>query len=1144
MSIFSLVKKLIARINDPNRNLYERLFVLMTIISDIAVSIALIADLITGENIYEIILLTATIIIVPIITFTCLYKDRIQVAIRLIIISLVFVVLPGIFFFGGGVEGGAALWIIFAFLYVGLVISGVWRIVMMTLLFILALVCYLVDYFHPELIHGHSRSMFYVDSFLSLILVSLVCFVMVMFQNRVFKQENRRAKKAAERAEELNRSQNRFFSSMSHEIRTPINSILGLNELILREENISDEVARDAVGIQGAGKMLLALINDILDFSKMEAGSMDIVPVEYKVGDLMSEIVNMIWLRAQEKGLELNVSVDPNVPSVLYGDEVRIKQILINILNNAVKYTKEGSVGLHIESEEAGENTVMLRISVSDTGMGIKKDSMPYLFDAFKRVDEEKNRHIEGTGLGLSIVKQLVELMDGTISVNSVYGEGSTFNVILKQGVSDAEAIGELSIQNYGLVRKHAYESRFTAPDASVLIVDDNEMNLEVERKLLLATRMRVDTALSGKKALEETIKTHYDVILMDHLMPEMDGIDCLKEIRSQVGGLNQMTPIVVLTANAGSENKELYNHSGFDGYLIKPVSGEALEDMLLNHIPNDKLNIKNRTERMAGNTNATAGYSRKIPVAITTSSMCDLPDAVMRDPRLPILPFVIQTEDGIFKDGVQIGADELVRYIKGGKKALSAPPSTSVYTDFFANTLKTAHHVIYISLTTSMSDDYDRAVEASKAFDNVTIINSECLSSAMGLLVLIACKLAQRDVPVEEMIQELEMVKKRLKCSFIIENTDFMLKNGRISKSMHRFAESLSLRPWLRFKDDQSGVGGIFIGSKWSVYKSYIKRAFPVDQIPDSDVLFITYVDIDYETLLRIKKEVSKIAYFENIVFQQASAAISSNCGPGSFGLLYFIKSNKSYNVSSLIPTDMSIEVNNDVEGQIADENAAEDEDILTDNDNEKEIAAEDETSKPLWYESIEGIDGKIAIQNSGSEDAFKTVLKIFYDSIEEKEEELKTAYESEDWENYTIKIHALKSSCKLIGAMKLSEEALALEMAGKEGNTEYIRDNYDGFMEKYHEYKEILGKLYEGEEKADENEPAKPLADSFLMESVYEAIAAAAEDMDSDGIDEALSELSEYDVQGDDKEKIENIKKLAAKYDYEGITQLLGSL
>ena len=491
-----MIKKLITdirtAIGDRNRPIHERVFLIYSIISEIAVLIAFCADIQMGEHPGELILLGIVILFVPFVTIVCMYKNRIRFAVGLIVVGLLAFILPVLFFLGGGLEGGGVLWIIFAFMYIGLVISGKWRKILLVIRFLESLAMYLIGFYYPGLIQTHSHEMFYKDSFVSLILVGIVCFVMTWFQNRLFRDETRRAKEAAEKAEELNRSQNRFFSSMSHEIRTPINSILGLNELILRDQSASEEVLKDASGIQGAGKLLLSLINDILDFSKMEAGSMDIVPVDYKIGDMLSEIVNMIWLKAHDKGLAFHVSVDPKVPSVLYGDEVRIKQVIINLLNNAVKYTAEGSVELHVENEILDEDSVVLNISISDTGMGIKKEALPFLFDAFKRVDEEKNRHIEGTGLGLSIVKQLMDLMGGTITVNSVYGEGSTFVVTLRQGISDATQIGDLNIHNQQFSGRGAYESSFKAPEAGILIVDDNEMNLEVEKKLLAETGMRI----------------------------------------------------------------------------------------------------------------------------------------------------------------------------------------------------------------------------------------------------------------------------------------------------------------------------------------------------------------------------------------------------------------------------------------------------------------------------------------------------------------------------------------------------------------------------------------------------------------------------------------------------------------------------
>ena len=1128
-----LFRFVISAIRDPERDFSERVYLTLAIISEVTVFLALIGDIATGENIHEIIVLISVLVFVPTLSLICLKKEKLKFGIRFILCCLVLLILPALFFFGGGVEGGGVIWVIFSFLFVGLVLSGTWRNAILFLLVLVTTACYLIQYFHPEFVYQHSRKIFFIDSYLSIILVGIVCFVVTWFQNRLFKLENARARKEAERAEELTRAQNRFFSSMSHEIRTPINSILGLNELILREHSASEEIVRDATGIQGSGKMLLALINDILDFSKMEAGSMDIVSADYRVSDMISEVVNMFWLNAHEKGLGFDVNVDPKVPSVLYGDEVRIKQIIINILNNAVKYTTEGSVGLRMESEDLSEDRVLMRITVSDTGMGIKKESLPYLFDAFKRVDEGKNKYIEGTGLGLSIVKQLVELMGGTITVDSVYGEGSTFIVSIPQTVSDRSELGEVSIHNQRVASHGAYESSFKAPSAKVLIVDDNEMNLEVESKLLAETGMQITTVTGGREALALCVRKKYDVILMDHLMPGMDGIECLKAIRNQTGGLNRATPIIVLTANAGSENKELYNSSGFDGYLIKPVSGEKLEETMLRHISPDKIKVSGKTTRMRMDVDMTSGYARKLPVIITSSSMCDLPDEMIRRLSIPIIPFVITTEKGEFKDGLQLSADELVRYIAGGGKASSSPPDVQDYTEFFANALKRAHHLIHISITTSMSDDYQRALEAAKSFDNVIVVNSETLSSATGILVLIAYRLAQQGVSADNIVSELDRLKSRLRCSFVIDNTEYMARKGLITAKTHKIAKALSLHPSLKIMDDKSSIGNVSFGSTKRAYKRYIKKAFPVDIIPDSDIAFITYADMPEETLNWIKEEVSKIVYFERIVFMQTSAAISSNCGPGTFGILYFVKSNKSYNIGSYVKEEEEDAALEDfrqseiVNGAVIDTLSS-------------ELKSAVKTEKKEWYHHLEGIDGELAIENSGSEKAFLSVLKLFYDAIPEKTAELNGYYASEDLENYTIKIHALKSSAKLVGAMELSKMAQELEYAGKRSDMKFIKDNHGAAMMALERYREIL-REYCGSGKGEIQDDSKPVADNSIMEGVYEAFKEAAEAFDCDAIDAIFKEMEDYSIPESDKEKYYGIKEKAGKFDYEGILELL---
>ena len=1134
------IKTVREEIRNQDRELTERVYLGLSSISEIMVSIALIGDLIIGENPVELAVLCATLLFVPLVAYIGLKKNCLRFIIKLTVITVVFIILPLLFFFGGGLRGGGVLWIIFGFAYAGLVLSGTWRTVMMVMVILVTLTCYLLDYYCPWLVYKHTNEDFHIDSFISIVIVGIICFVMTWLQNRLFMSENARAKKAAEKAEELTRSQNRFFSNMSHEIRTPINSILGLNELILRDQSASDEIVRDASGIQGSGKMLLSLINDILDFSKMEAGNMDIVPVDYRVADMLSDVVNMIWIRANEKGLAFNVTIDPKVPSVLYGDEIRIKQVIVNLLNNAVKYTAEGSIELHVESDRRDEKSTELTISVSDTGMGIKKESIPYLFDAFKRIDEEKNRNIEGTGLGLSIVKQLVELMGGNITVNSVYGEGSTFTVTLSQGVSDDTKIGNLNIQNQGTGRRNIYERSFRAPEARILIVDDNEMNLEVETKLLQETEITIDEAFNGKEALELALSHQYDVILMDHLMPEMDGIECMSRIRNQEGGLNRTTPVVILTANAGSENREIYNRAGFDGYLVKPVSGEALESVLVRHISEDKL-IVNSNKMMNNRVgiNTSKGYSGKVSVMITSTSMCDLPDALIKKLNIPILPFMIKTEEGLFKDGAQMGADELMRYLEDGKHAESCPPDETAYTDFFAAGLKRAHHLIHISITTSMSDDYEKSVDAAKSFDNVTVINSESISSATGILVLIAHRLAQMNLSVNEIVQELEEIKHRLKCSFVLDTTAYMAKKGFVSSKLDRIARGLNLHPGLRIKNDKTGLGGVWFGSRTRAYKRYISKAFPVDVIPDPEVVFVTFVDVPLDTLKWIKEEISKHAYFEKIVFKQASAAISSNCGPGSFGILYFVKSNKSYNLASLLESHVSL-----FEDDNESEEAAELGSGLAYKDIDEDYKAEgkvgEETIRePEWYECIEGIDGDAAIQNSGSEDAFKTVLKIFYESIDGKTAELEKYYAENKWEDYTIKVHALKSSSKIIGALGLAAKAQLLEDAGKAEDLDYIKANHGPFMEEYNKYKAAIEPVFK--EEMTEDDAGKPTADKALMESVYEGLREAAEAMDCDAIEEILRELSGYAIPEEDKERYAQIEKAAELFDYEGILEAL---
>lgn len=380
----------------------------------------------------------------------------------------------------------------------------------------------------------------------------------------------------------------RFLANMSHEIRTPINAVLGMDAMILRECK-DMQIKEYALDIQNAGQNLLALVNDILDLSKVESGKMELIPVEYDVSSMVHDITNMITVKAQDKDLELRVQVDPNLPSRLFGDEVRIRQILINILNNAVKYTHEGSVELKIEGQVEGEQ-VLLVCSVSDTGIGIKEEDLPKLFAEFERIEEQKNQKIEGTGLGMSITAKLLNLMGSKLQVESVYGEGSRFFFELEQAIIDHQPIGNLEERIRQQSIDYAYQAAFTAPEARLLVVDDNAVNLKVFVNLLKETQVKIDAVSSGQECLDLVMCKHYDMIFLDHMMPDMDGIETLHRMKQLSDYPCKNTPVIVLTANAVSGAKEMYLSEGFDGFLSKPIMPDRLENLIRQTLPQELL--------------------------------------------------------------------------------------------------------------------------------------------------------------------------------------------------------------------------------------------------------------------------------------------------------------------------------------------------------------------------------------------------------------------------------------------------------------------------------------------------------------------------------------------------------------------------
>ena len=447
----------------------------------------------------------------------------------------------------------------------------------------------------------------FVISLILIIFVVAVIFV-VYFSQRA--AENSRLREARQIAERSSAAKSEFLAAMSHEIRTPINAVMGMNEVVLRESRqaqdrlpekseevrgVFDDICGYAGIIDTAGKNLLSIINDILDISKIEAGRMEIREDHYKLSSVLNDVCNLIGIRAKARDLDFRMDVEDCLPDCLYGDAIRVRQIMLNILNNAVKYTERGSVTLSVYTDaeavfETGE-TINLIISVKDTGIGIREEDLNRLFHKFERIGVSESEGVEGTGLGLTIVKNLLDMMGGSIRVESRYGIGSLFIVTIPQKIVDPAAIGDFRERfERSAETVDVPQELFRAPSARILIVDDTRMNLTVAEGLLKRTDMQIDTASGGEEALQLTLAIPYDLILMDQRMPGMDGIEAMHLIRAQEGGVNRQTPIICLTADAVSGAKKRYLAEGFTDYLSKPIDSLALRKKLIAYLPPEKI--------------------------------------------------------------------------------------------------------------------------------------------------------------------------------------------------------------------------------------------------------------------------------------------------------------------------------------------------------------------------------------------------------------------------------------------------------------------------------------------------------------------------------------------------------------------------
>jgi len=386
---------------------------------------------------------------------------------------------------------------------------------------------------------------------------------------------------AKEEAERANNAKTQFLARVSHEVRTPVNAVLGMNEMILRETE--DETIREyATDVKNSSLALLGMINELLDSTKIESGMMELVEQEYQISRLLKDVYDMISIRAREKKLDLVFDIDTVMPVGYFGDDKRIKQVLLNLLTNAVKYTNQGRVTLQVRCRVQGGNA-LLQFSVRDTGIGIKEENINKIYDAFRRFDLQRNRNVEGTGLGMNIAKQFLTLMGSELEIKSEYEKGSEFSFEIQQRITDQEPLGDFRERESRAKNSSYQKEKTTMPDARVLVVDDNLMNLKVIKSLLKQYEVQVQEAQSGKECIALLEQESYDLIFLDHMMPDLDGVETFRIIGER--DLASRTPVVMLTANAIEGDREKYLSLGFDDFLSKPIMAEELEKILMKYL-------------------------------------------------------------------------------------------------------------------------------------------------------------------------------------------------------------------------------------------------------------------------------------------------------------------------------------------------------------------------------------------------------------------------------------------------------------------------------------------------------------------------------------------------------------------------------
>ncbi len=873
--------------------LQERIFRLIILVG-FALSLVGIAVSIYVENLYETMIPLLSMFIAMLVGIILTFKyNKLDLAAIIVAIIINVIAFPMMFFFCGAIESGASVWLVLGIIYLFMLFRGKRLAFFLILTILIDSITYYTAYRYPEIVVPMAdRKAIYIDSIFAVMATGLACGFVILLFIYLYDAERATVLKQNRELEAASSSKNATFARISHEIRTPINTIVGLNEMILRE-NPSDTTAEYAQNIKSASKMLLSLVNDFLDLSRIESQRMEIYPAPYKTKNMISELVDIVRVSVEDKGLSLFVEADENLPTELTGDEKRIKQILINLLANAVKYTNEGSVTLSVSAEKAGDDKALLKISIADTGIGIRKEDIPHLYETFARVDEKNNVRVEGTGLGLSIAKQLLDLMGGEITVDSIYTKGTVFTIELNQQVVNWMPIGGCEFTaSAQAAEEEVYQQLFEAPNARILLVDDTDLNVFVVKKLLEATKVEIDVAGSGEECLEKTRQRFYHVVLMDYMMPKMNGHETLKRLRTQENGLCRDTAVILMSANTLEETHKLMRDVRFDGYLEKPIDCQKLEEMILKFIPNELVEYRKNMLPESVRENAIqkiSGRKRKT-VYITTDCVSDLPQDLIEKHDIKVMYLYIRTENGRFADTKEINSDHLPQYLtEEGVNAYGDSSSVEEYEEFFADALTQAEQVIHIAMAKNTGRSYMVAKTAAEGFDHVQVFDSGHISCGEGLIVLYAASLAEEGYKAQEILKMLEVMKQRVVSRYIMPSADVFAMRGRTTQLMATVCRFLILRPVLAPVKSKVRIVGFGIGSMDSAWRGFLRVQLRKKKI-NTDAIIITHSGLSVREQEYIRSEVMRMVSFKRIIMHKASFTNACSVGAKTIGISFYV--------------------------------------------------------------------------------------------------------------------------------------------------------------------------------------------------------------------------------------------------------------